>query len=165
MISVVSPQFASGEHPYSLHFPLQCNLLQGDSPGGPQPETPCSQCRRPSSVPGGETTSHKLQLTASGAKNAACLSWEHLQADKLYPLLASVVLQLLNCVWLCPPMDCSTSDFPVLHYLLEFAQTHVPWVSDAIQPSHPVARFSSYPQSFPASWHFVHLLKKNAGDL
>ena len=34
-------------------------------------------------------------------------------------------------------MDYSTLGFPVLHYLPEFAQTHVHWVSDAIQPSHP----------------------------
>ena len=47
-----------------------------------------------------------------------------------------VVVQLLSPVWLCDPMDCSTPGFPVLHYLLEFAQTHVHWVSDAIQPSH-----------------------------
>ena len=33
-------------------------------------------------------------------------------------------------------MDCSMPGFPVLHYLLEFAQTHVDWLSDAIQPSH-----------------------------
>ena len=35
-------------------------------------------------------------------------------------------------------MDCSTPGFPVLHYLQEFAQTHVCRVSDAIQPSHPL---------------------------
>ena len=40
---------------------------------------------------------------------------------------------------LCDPMDCSTSGFPVLHHLLEFAQTHVHWVGDAIQPSHPLS--------------------------
>ena len=44
---------------------------------------------------------------------------------------------------LCPtlhdPMDCSTPSFPVLHYLLELAQTHVHWVSDAVQPSHPLS--------------------------
>ena len=34
------------------------------------------------------------------------------------------------------PMNCSAPGSPVLHYLLEFAQTHVHWVSDAIQPSH-----------------------------
>jgi len=36
-------------------------------------------------------------------------------------------------------MNCSTLGFPVLHYLLEFAQTHVQWVSDAIQPFHPLS--------------------------
>ena len=39
---------------------------------------------------------------------------------------------------LCKPMDCSTG-FPVLHYLPEFVQTHVHWVSEAIQPSHPLS--------------------------
>ena len=39
---------------------------------------------------------------------------------------------------LCDPMDCSTSGFPVHHQLMELAQTHVHWVSDAIQPSHPL---------------------------
>ena len=46
---------------------------------------------------------------------------------------------------LCNPMDCSTSGFPVLHYLPKFAQTHVHWVSDAVPPSHPVVPFSSCP--------------------
>ena len=40
------------------------------------------------------------------------------------------------CPTLCWSMDCSTSGFPVLHYLLECAQIHVHWVSDAIQLSH-----------------------------
>ena len=39
-------------------------------------------------------------------------------------------------------MDCSTQDFPVLHSLPEFVQTHVHWVSDVIQPSHPLSPFS-----------------------
>ena len=38
---------------------------------------------------------------------------------------------------LCSPLDCSTPGFPVHHQLLEFTQTHVHWVGDAIQPSHP----------------------------
>ena len=37
------------------------------------------------------------------------------------------------------PRDCCTPGFPVLHYLPEFAQTHVHWVDDAIQPSHPLS--------------------------
>ena len=36
-------------------------------------------------------------------------------------------------------MDCSKPGFPLLHNLLEFAQTYVHWVSDAIQPSHPLS--------------------------
>ena len=58
------------------------------------------------------------------------------------------------CLTLCDPMDCSTPAFPVLHCLLKLAQTHVHWVGDAIQPSHPVALFSSCPQSFSASRSF-----------
>ena len=41
-----------------------------------------------------------------------------------------------SCLTLCDPTDCSTPDFSILHCLLEFAQTHVYWVSNAIQPSH-----------------------------
>ena len=43
-----------------------------------------------------------------------------------------------SCPTLCNSMDCSTPGFPVFHYLLEFAQTHVHWVDDAIQLSHPL---------------------------
>ena len=39
------------------------------------------------------------------------------------------------CPTLCDPMDCSAPGFPVLHHLLKLAQTHVHWVTDAIQPS------------------------------
>ena len=45
----------------------------------------------------------------------------------------------LHHIWLCNPMDCSTPGFPVHHHLPELAQTHVHWVSDAIQPSHPLS--------------------------
>ena len=34
-----------------------------------------------------------------------------------------------SCLTLCDPVDCSTPGFLVLHYLLEFAQIHVHWVS------------------------------------
>ena len=40
---------------------------------------------------------------------------------------------------LCNPMDCSTPGFPVHHQLPKLAQTHVHWVGDAIQPSHPLS--------------------------
>ena len=47
-----------------------------------------------------------------------------------------VVVQSLTRVRLCDPMDWSTPVSPVLHYLPEFAQIHIHWVSDANQPSH-----------------------------
>ena len=51
-----------------------------------------------------------------------------------------IVVQSLSLfATVCDPMDWSTPGFPILHYLLEFAQTHVYWVSDAIQPSHPLS--------------------------
>ena len=43
-----------------------------------------------------------------------------------------------SCPTLCDTMNCSTPGFPVHHQLLEFTQTHVHWVGDAIQPSHPL---------------------------
>ena len=51
----------------------------------------------------------------------------------------------------CDPMDCSTPGFPVLHQLLELAQTHVHRVGDAIQPSHPLS--SLFPHAFNHSQH------------
>ena len=43
-----------------------------------------------------------------------------------------------SCPTLCNPMNCSTLGLPVHHQLLEFTQTHIHRVSDAIQPSHPL---------------------------
>ena len=50
-----------------------------------------------------------------------------------------------SCSTLCDSMDGSMPGFHVLHYLPEFAQTHVHWVGDATQPSHPLS-----PSSPPA---------------
>ena len=44
-----------------------------------------------------------------------------------------------SCPTLCDHMNCSTRGFLVLHCLLECSQTRVHWVSDAIQPSHPLS--------------------------
>ena len=43
-----------------------------------------------------------------------------------------------SCPTLCNPMDCSMPGFPVLYYLPDFALIHVHWISDAVQPSHPL---------------------------
>ena len=66
------------------------------------------------------------------------------------------VVQSFSCVWLCDPMDYSTPGFPVLYYLLEFAQTHVHWGNNTVQSSHPLLppfpAFSlSASESFPMS--------------
>ena len=58
-----------------------------------------------------------------------------------------------SCPTLCNPMDCSTPGFPVHHQLPECAQTHVHWVADAIQPSHPLS--SPSPPAFSLSQHQV----------
>ena len=46
-----------------------------------------------------------------------------------------------SCSTLCNPMNRSTPGLPVHHQLPEFTQTRVHWVSDAIQPSHPLSSF------------------------
>ena len=56
-----------------------------------------------------------------------------------------------SCPTLCDPMDCKTPGLPVHHQLPEFTQTHVHWVGDAIQPSHPLS--SPSPPAFNLSQH------------
>ena len=60
----------------------------------------------------------------------------------VFPLIPSSCYSVVkSCPTLCDPMDCSTPGFPVLQYLLEFAQTRVHWVSSV--------QFSSAAQSCP----------------
>ena len=56
-----------------------------------------------------------------------------------------------SCLTLCDPMDCSTPGLPVHHKLLDFIQTHVHWVHDAFQSSHPLS--SPSPPAFNLSQH------------
>ena len=63
-------------------------------------------------------------------------------------------LVIQSFLTLCNPMDCNRPGFPVLHHLPEFAQTHVHWVGDAIQPSHPLSSPSPAFNLFPASGSF-----------
>ena len=74
--------------------------------------------------PGGELCS--LMDKASLLSDYLTPSWNHCSVSQ-------------SCPTLCDPMDCSIPGFPVLHYLLQFSQTHVHWVSDAIQPFHPLS--------------------------
>ena len=65
-------------------------------------------------------------------------------------LLLSPVVQ--SCRTVCDPRDCSMLGFSVLHHLPELAQIRVHWVSDAIQPSHPLS--SPSPPAIPVSGSF-----------
>ena len=56
-----------------------------------------------------------------------------------------------SCLTLCDPMNCSTPGLPVHQQLPEFTQIHVHWVSDAIQPSHPLS--SPFPPAPNPSQH------------
>ena len=56
-----------------------------------------------------------------------------------------------SCPTLWDPMDCSMPGLPIHHQLPKFTQTHVHWVSDAIQPSHPLS--SPSPPAFNLSQH------------
>ena len=62
----------------------------------------------------------------------------------------SSVTQL--CLILCNPMDCSMPGFPAHDKLLGLVQTHVHWISDAIQTSHPLS--SPSPPAFSLSQHW-----------
>ena len=89
-----------------------------------------------------------------GPPNSLCMwsvarvSW--MCSGLLYLLLYSLV-QLLSCVRLCDPMDCSSPGFPVHHQLPNLTQTHVLQVGDAIQPSHPLS--SPSPPAFDLFQH------------
>ena len=61
---------------------------------------------------------------------------------RLCPILyafSSVQFSRSVCLTLRDPMNCSMPSFPVHHQFLELTQTHVHWVSDAIQSSHPLS--------------------------
>ena len=64
-----------------------------------------------------------------------------------------------SCPTLCDPMNCSVPDFPVRHQHPELTQTHVHWVGDAIQPSHPLSSLSPSapnPSQHQSLFHWVN---------
>ena len=84
-------------------------------------------------------------LNSSGVDNSL---FKILPSPVFYDAQFSSVAQL--CLTLCDSMNCSTPGLPVHHQLLEFTHTHVHRVSDAIQPSHPLAS-NSPPDPNPSS--------------
>ena len=77
----------------------------------------------------------------------------NLWAAREAPYIRSVQFSSVpqSCSTLCDPMNCSTPGLPVHHQLMEFTQTHVHRVSDAIQPSHPLS--SPFPPASNPSQH------------
>ena len=70
-------------------------------------------------------------------------SFTHKKTNITYNLFNTVSVQFSSvtqsCLILCDPMNPSMPGLPVHHQLPEFTQTHVHWVGDAIQPSHPLS--------------------------
>ena len=80
-----------------------------------------------------------------------CVIIHNGEGQASYKLIFSSVQVAQSCPTLCNLMDCSTPGFPVHHQLPELTQTHVHWVSDVIQPSHPLS--SPSPPAFNLSQH------------
>ena len=85
-----------------------------------------------------------------------------LQVVSIVALGIFVVIQLLICVQLFVTPWTSAPGFPVLHYLPEFAQTHVQCISDPMQPSNPLS--PSSPPSLNLSQHQGHWLFTSSGQ-
>ena len=75
---------------------------------------------------------------------------DHCTSDSTVHMNPWFSLVTQSCLTLFNPMDCSMPGFPVHHQLPELNQTHVHWVGDAIQPSHPL---SSPSPTFNLSQH------------
>ena len=69
--------------------------------------------------------------------------------SQLFP--SRTVVQLLSRVWLFTTCGLHHARLPCPSQSSQVCSNSYLWIGDAIQPSHPVASFSSYPQSFPAS--------------
>ena len=96
----------------------------------------------------------------------SCNSWEKEGLRSVVSLKISANVSVSSvtqfCPTLCDPMNCSTPGFPVHRQLPMLAQTHVYWVNDAIQPSHPLSSpspafnlFQHQGQNFPVSQFFT----------
>ena len=98
-----------------------------------------------------------------GKKAALCTHWYDVPERTWYyfsdgsaaqvSVSQSVSSVAQSCPTLCDPMNSSTPGHPVHHQLPEFTQTHVHWVGDTIQPSHPLS--SPSPPALNLSQHRV----------
>ena len=83
----------------------------------------------------------KVSFHSSPKERQCQRVWTAAQLRLSHMLSSSVQFSSVaqSCPTLCDPMNRSTPGFPVHHQLPEFTQTHVHWVGDAIQPSHPLS--------------------------
>ena len=82
----------------------------------------------------------------------SCIAGRFFTTEPLVKPPYDLVVQPLNPVWLCDPMDCRRQDsLSTHHYLPEFAQSHVHWVGDVTQLSYPLS--SPSPSVFSLSQH------------
>ena len=138
------PSLSDGE---SAGMPGPCPS-GASAPEGVMPPAP--GCPWHSWAVGGHTLSHTglLQPTLHTGAERSVLSLRHSLCclalfflhylyfgGRRHLYTTAIVVQLLSGVRLCDPTDCSTPGFPVPHRPLEFAQAHVHWVGDGIQPS------------------------------
>ena len=93
--------------------------------------------------------SYNTLICSKSQGNNYSQRYDHRRKTKHLSLQFSSVAQ--SHLILCDPMDCSTPGFSVHHHLPELAQTHIHWVGDAIQPSHPL--LSPPPPAFNLSHH------------
>ena len=108
---------------------------------------------------GGPGTDHSLMTFSFLLKVAqSCLALCNPMDYTVHGILQVRILEWVqfssvaqSCPTLCNPMNHSTPGLPVHHQLLESTQTHVCWVSDAIQPSHPLS--SPSPPALNLSQH------------
>ena len=81
------------------------------------------------------------------------LPWDYKELDTAERLTLSLFtfhLYAQSCPTLCDPVDCRTPGSFVLHWCLEFAQIHVHWIGDDIQPYHPLPPSSPFASNLPS---------------
>ena len=111
--------------------PLSMGFFRQESWSG-LPCPPPGNLPNPGIKPASLTLADRF-FTAGATWKACC------DMDQFSSVVQSISSVTQVCPTLCNPMDCSTPGLPVHHHLPELAQTHVHWVSDAIQPSHPLS--------------------------
>ena len=146
------------------HIVLRCLKMCKGTLEGKSPQTLAwSECCYCPSKGWGVCWNWSWGPTRSFVGTAARWAWKlgHLF---LSAVVFSSVAKL--CLTLCDHRDCSTPGFPVLHRLPEFLLTHVHWVHDTNQPSHPPSSPSppvlslSQHQGLSYWVHFSHQVAK-----